>query len=85
MFPDTPHRKEPRVKRPIADAKTRRVPNRSAIHPLIGINTARLSVYLANTAFILRGATPRAAEIAGTAVFRMVVSKDSMKNATATS
>jgi hypothetical protein len=34
---------------------------------------------------MLRGPTWRAAEIAGTAVLRMVVSSDSMKNATATS
>jgi hypothetical protein len=34
---------------------------------------------------MLSGATWRAAEMAGTAVFRMVVSSDSMKNATATS
>jgi hypothetical protein len=34
---------------------------------------------------MLRGPTWRAAEIAGTAVFRMVVSSDSMKKATATS
>ena len=34
---------------------------------------------------MLRGATPRAAEMVGTAVLRMVVSRDSMKNATATS
>src|ERR1700728_1820032 len=34
---------------------------------------------------MLSGVTPRAAEIAGTAVFRIVVSSDSMKNATATS
>jgi hypothetical protein len=34
---------------------------------------------------MLRGATPRAEEIAGTAVFRIVVSSDSMKKATATS
>ena len=34
---------------------------------------------------MLRGPTLRAAEIAGTAVFRMVVSSDSMNNATATS
>lgn len=34
---------------------------------------------------MLSGPTWRAAEIAGTAVFRMVVSSDSMKNATATS
>jgi hypothetical protein len=34
---------------------------------------------------MLSGATLRASEIAGTAVFRMVVSSDSIKNATATS
>ena len=34
---------------------------------------------------MLSGVTPRAAEIAGTAVLRMVVSSDSMKKATATS
>src|ERR1700685_3971199 len=34
---------------------------------------------------MLSGATWRAAEMAGTAVFRMVVSSDSIKNATATS
>jgi hypothetical protein len=34
---------------------------------------------------MLRGATPRAEEIAGTAVLRIVVSRDSMKKATATS
>ncbi len=41
---DRPHNTEPRVKKPIAEAKTRRVPNRSAIQPLTGMNTARLSV-----------------------------------------
>ena len=39
-----PHSTEPTVKSPIAAAKTRRVPNRSAIQPLTGMNTARLSV-----------------------------------------
>lgn len=34
---------------------------------------------------MLRGATLSASEMAGTAVFRIVVSRDSMKNATATS
>ena len=34
---------------------------------------------------MLSGVTLRASEIAGTAVFRIVVSNDSMKNATATS
>jgi hypothetical protein len=34
---------------------------------------------------MLSGATPRAEEMAGTAVLRIVVSNDSIKNATATS
>src|ERR1700733_3915350 len=34
---------------------------------------------------MLRGATPRAEEMVGTAVLRIVVSSDSIKNATATS
>ena len=34
---------------------------------------------------MLKGATPSARAIVGTAVFRIVVSSDSMKNATATS
>jgi hypothetical protein len=34
---------------------------------------------------MLRGATPRAEEMAGTAVLRIVVSNDSIKKATATS
>jgi hypothetical protein len=34
---------------------------------------------------MLRGTTPRAEEMAGTAVFRIVVSSDSIKRATATS
>ena len=44
MSVEMPHRKDPSVKVPIADAKTRRVPNLLAIQPLIGMNTARLSV-----------------------------------------
>ncbi len=44
MSVDMPHRNEPSVKMPIADANTRRVPKRLAIQPLIGMNTARLSV-----------------------------------------
>jgi hypothetical protein len=44
MLLDIPHRKDPKVNRPIAEANTRRVPNRSAIQPLIGMKTARLSV-----------------------------------------
>ena len=44
MLLDMPHSNDPRVNRPIADANTRRVPNRSAIQPLMGMNTARLNV-----------------------------------------
>ena len=34
---------EPKVKTTIAALNTRRAPNRSAVQPLIGMNTARLS------------------------------------------
>jgi hypothetical protein len=85
MSLEMPQRKDPRVNKPIADANTRRVPKRSAIQPLIGMKTARLNVWLASTDFMLSGATPSACETTGTAVFRIVVSSDSMKNATATS
>ena len=44
MLLDMPQRNDPRVNRPMAEANTRRVPNRSAIQPLIGMKTARLSV-----------------------------------------
>ena len=44
MSRDNPHSSDPSVKTPIAEANTRRVPKRSAIHPLTGMNTARLSV-----------------------------------------
>ena len=40
---ETPQAIEPRVKTTIAKLNTRRAPNRSAVQPLIGINTARLS------------------------------------------
>ena len=44
MLLEIPHRNEPSVKIAIAEANTRRVPNLSAIQPLIGMKTARLSV-----------------------------------------
>ena len=44
MLRDVPQRSDPSVNSPIAAAKTRRVPKRSAIHPLMGMKTARLSV-----------------------------------------
>src|ERR1700722_2712125 len=85
MLLEMPQRNEPRGKMPMAEANTRRGPKRWAIQPLIGIKTARLSVYLASTDFMFSGATCRAAAMAGTPVLRMVVSSDSMKNATAMS
>jgi hypothetical protein len=39
-----PQSNELNVKRPIAEEKTSRVPKRSAIQPLMGMKTARLSV-----------------------------------------
>ena len=39
---DNPHRAEPVAKIAIATQNTRRVPSRSAIHPLTGMKTARL-------------------------------------------
>ena len=44
MLVERPQSREPTQNRPMAAAKTRRVPNRSAIQPLTGMNTARLSV-----------------------------------------
>ena len=44
MLLEMPQRNNPSVNNPIAAAKTLRVPNRSATHPLIGIKTARLRV-----------------------------------------
>ena len=44
MLLEIPQSNDPSVNRPMAEANTRRVPNRSAIQPLIGMNTARLSV-----------------------------------------
>ena len=44
MLVERPQRSEPSAKMPMAEEKTRRVPKRSAIQPLMGIKTARLSV-----------------------------------------
>jgi len=65
------------------DANTRSVSDRSASQPLIGMNTARLKVSLDSAAFRPSGATLSASAMAGTAVFKIVVSSDSMKNAMA--
>ena len=44
MLVEMPHSSEPREKTAIAEPNTLRVPKRSAIQPLIGMKTARLSV-----------------------------------------
>src|SRR4029450_4636279 len=85
MLFEIPQRTDPMVKMAMAEENTRRVPYRSAIQPPTGMKTARLKVELERTAFMLRGATLSASAIAGTAVFRMVVSSASMKTAMATS
>jgi hypothetical protein len=41
---DAPQRTEAKVKMPIAVAKTEREPKRSATQPLMGMNTARVSI-----------------------------------------
>ncbi len=43
-FTESPHASDPSVNSATATANTRRVPKRSAIQPLIGMKTARLSV-----------------------------------------
>ena len=44
MWVEIPHSSEPSVNSAMADENTRRVPKRSAIQPLTGMKTARLSV-----------------------------------------
>ena len=44
MLFEIPQRIDPIVKMPMAEENTRRVPYRSAIQPLTGMNTARLKV-----------------------------------------
>ena len=44
MSLDKPQSNEPNVNNPMAEAKTRRVPNLSATQPLTGMKTARLNV-----------------------------------------
>ena len=43
-FTDSPQSNEPKVNSATAVRKTFRVPKRSAIHPLMGMNTAKLKV-----------------------------------------
>ena len=81
MLLQSPHRTEPSVNIPIAEAKTLRVPNRSAIHPLIGIKTARLNRYDVIARLSRIGLWPIECAIAGSAVEMTVESSISMNSA----
>ena len=52
---DSPHRIDPTVNTMIAARNTVRVPKRSAIQPLAGMNTVRLSRYEVSATFIRTG------------------------------
>src|ERR1700689_1630618 len=78
---ESPQRTEPVVKMIIAARKTVRAPNRSAIQPLIGMKTARLSRYEVIARLSLIGSSPRDLPIAGSAVEMTVASSISMKSA----
>src|SRR5271155_288817 len=76
-----PHKTEPKVKIMIALRKIVRAPNRSAIQPLIGMKTARLSRYEVIARLSLIGSSPSDLAIAGSAVEMTVESSISMKSA----
>ncbi len=78
---ENPQNTEPVVKMMIAVRNTVRAPNRSAIHPLIGIKTARLSRYDVIARFSLIGSSPSDLAIAGSAVEMTVASSISMNSA----
>ncbi len=64
-FVASPHSADPAVKIAIAEQNTMRVPSRSAIQPLTGMNTARLSKYVVITRLSRSGFCPRLFAIAG--------------------
>src|SRR5215213_10256856 len=76
-----PHSAEPPAKISTAAQNTRRAPNRSAIQPLTGMNTARLSRYTVITRLSRSGVSPRLFPIAGIATAIIVESRPSMKKA----
>src|SRR5208337_168517 len=78
---EKPQNTEPVVKMMIAVRKTVRAPNRSAIQPLIGMKTARLSRYEVIARLSLIGSSPSDLAIAGSAVEMTVESSISMKSA----
>ena len=68
----------------MATLNTVRDPYRSATHPLIGMNTARLTRYDVSASFSASGFSPMSAAIAGSDVVITVESMFSMNSAQAT-
>ncbi len=68
----------------MAARNTVRAPNRSAVQPLIGMNTASDSRYEVTASLSVSGLVPMSAAIAGSEVAITVESMLSMNSATAT-
>src|SRR5439155_1853876 len=77
----SPHSAEPPANSRTAAQNTRRAPNRSAIQPLTGMNTARLNRYVVITRLRRSGLSPRLRAIAGIDTAIIVESSPSMKKA----
>jgi hypothetical protein len=75
---------EPTVKTAMATENTMRAPNRSAVQPLAGMNTASDSRYEVMASFSVNGLVPMSAAIAGSEVAITVESMFSMNRAVAT-
>src|SRR3954452_13245024 len=75
---------EPTMNTAIARLNTMRAPNRSAVQPLAGMNTASDKRYEVIASFNVSGDVPISAAIAGSEVAMTVESMFSMNNAVAT-
>src|SRR6266567_5810728 len=82
--PDSAQPIEPIMKAPMAIENTMRAPNRSAVQPLAGMNTASDSRYEVMASFSVSGLVPISAAIAGSDVAITVESMFSMNRAVAT-
>src|SRR3954468_20888678 len=75
---------EPTMNTAMAIENTARAPNRSAVQPLAGMNTASDSRYEVIASFSVSGLVPMSAAIAGSDVAMTVASMFSMNRAVAT-
>src|SRR6267154_4322867 len=82
--PDSAQPIEPTMKTAMAMENTMRAPNRSAVQPLAGMNTASDSRYEVMASFSVSGLAPISAAIAGSEVAITVESMFSMNRAVAT-